>query len=264
MMCVSCSGIIGDTDYTHYETVRAVENATVEGKLVQYSRGTGYYYYDLNEWKARIISADCYDLDISKTNESGNILYGCGTSFYIGNEQFNWIVKTALNFDDKPEKDWGVIVLVNYYNPSSRDGTTQNPRFASVYPKFNDMLKAFNTQSGYSVSYTFSENHSYDLSVVGDWSKSADRSDIPYLICVLSGHIFTDAYYNYNGINHIVTANQFCDDRSADNRIVRIAATRTQNLFDILNIDLVQRKIRVFRPGPTATGKAAIAFCPMA
>lgn len=55
----------------------------------------------------RIICVDCFDLDITQTNGLGNIIYECGTSFYISNEQFNWIVNTALNFDDKEEKDGG-------------------------------------------------------------------------------------------------------------------------------------------------------------
>ena len=210
---------------------------------------SGYYYYDLDEWKVRIIGVDCYDLDFSKTDESGKILYSTASSFYIGNEQFNWITDYALNFDDKPEKDWGVIVFMNYYRPTDSNGTQAQPRFASVYPKFNKMLHAFNTQSVFSDKYEFPENHFYDLTLYRDWTKYADRTDKPYVICVLSGFLFADANYNYDGINYIVTANQYCSDASSDKRIVRVPYTRTQNLFDILNIDLVQRKIRVFRYG---------------
>ena len=210
---------------------------------------SGYYYYDLDEWKVRIISVDCNDLDFSKTDESGKILYSSPASFYIGNEQFNWIVDYALYFDDKTEKDWGVIVFMNSYRPTDLYGTSVQPRFESIYPKFNKMLQAFNTQSVFREKYEFQENHFYDLDVYRNWTKYADLTDKPYVICVLSGHIYADANYNYDGINHIVTANQFCSDAYSDKRIVRVPYTRTQNLFDILNIDLVQRKIRVFRYG---------------
>ena len=234
------SGIWFDKAEKEYSIVR---NTKANGEK------SGYYYYDLDEWKVRIISVDCFDLDFSKTNESGNVLYISASSFYIGNEQFNWIVNYALNFDDKSEKDWGVIVFMNNYRPTDRDGTSAQPRFESVYPKFNKMLQAFNTQSVFYEKYDFPENSFYDLVCYGDWKRYADVKDKPYVICVLSGHIYADANYNYDGINHIVTANQFCSDASSDKRIVRVPYTRTQNLFDILNIDLVQRKIRVFRYG---------------
>jgi len=253
-----------DKDWGEIWFDRAEEQYHIVRKMKSNGWKSGYYYYDLDEWKVRIISADCYDVDISKTDESGKVLYWGGSSYYIGNEQFEWIAKTALNFDDKPEKDWGVIVFMNFYRVTDHDGTSVNPKFASIYPKFNEMLKAFNTQSEYKEVYEFPANHFYDLSVYADWTKYADRKDKPYVICVLSGHISADLYDKPGGINHIVTANQYCGGDFSDNRIVRLPATRTQNLFDILNIDLVQRKIRVFRYGAGANcyGEGGDRFLP--
>ena len=241
--------VLSDKDWNGLWFDKAEKEYKIVRKTKSSGEKSGYYYYDLEDWKVRIISADCYDLDFSKTDESGKILYRATSSYYISSEQFNWIVDKALNFDDKPEKDWGVIVFMNFYRPTDHEGTSAQPRFASVYPKFNKMLQAFNTQSVFLEKYEFPENHFYDLVSYGNWTKYADRPDKPYVICVLSGHIFADANYNYDGINHIVTANQYCSDEYSDKRIVRVPATRTQNLFDILNIDLVQRKIRVFRYG---------------
>ena len=241
--------VLSDKDWSGIWFDKAEKEYNIVRNTKSNGEKSGYYYYDLDEWKVRIISVDCYDLDFTKTNESGKILYNCASSFYIGIEQFNWIVDIALNFDEKQEKDWGVIVFMNLYRPTDRDGTSANPKFPSVYPKFNKMLQAFNTQSVFLEKYEFPENHFYDFLCYGNWQRYADRTDKPYVICVLSGHIFADANYNYDGINHIVTANQFCSDAFSDKRIVRVPYTRTQNLFDILNIDLVQRKIRVFRYG---------------
>ena len=213
---------------------------------------SGYYYYDLNDWKIRFICLDCFDVDVSKTDENGDILYWGGTSFYVANEQFNWVINTALNFDDKSEKDWGVIVFTHFYRPYDINGSKVSPVFESVYPRFNRMLQAFNSQSSFAEEYVFSENHFYDLSVKGDWTRYSNQSEKPYLICVLSGHIHTDAYHHFDGINQIITANQFCGDTASDIRINRVAGTRSQNLFDIINLDLLQRKIRIIRYGAGA------------
>lgn len=197
----------------------------------------------------RLICVDCFDLDITQTNESGNILYECGTSFYIGNEQFNWIVNTALNFDDKVEKDWGVIIFMHAFNLTAKNGTSVTPAFSSVYPKFKEMLYAFNAQSIYKEDYCFPDNQFYNLSINSDWTRYRTIEKRPYLICLLFGHIHTDDYHNYNGINHIITANQFCGEEYCDIRLNRVVGTSTQNLFDIINIDLIQRRIRVIRYG---------------
>lgn len=213
---------------------------------------SGYYYYDLKAWKVRIISIDCFDVDYSKTDSKGNILYWGGTSNYIANEQFNWIVHTALNFDDKEEKDWGVVLFTHFYRPSDKDGTSIEPVFESIYKKFNDMLLAFNKQSAFSLTYSFPQNDFYDLSVNVDWRRYAEEDKKPYLICILSGHQHTDIYMNWWGAKHIVTANQFCGTQSSDERIKRIPSSKSQNLFDILNIDLKERKMRIFRYGASA------------
>ena len=57
---------------------------------------------------------------------------------------------------------------------------------------------------------------------------------------------------NWWGAKHIVTANQFCGMQYSDERIKRSPSSRSQNLFDILNIDLKERKMRIFRYGASA------------
>ena len=249
----------GEVWYNRAETeYHIVRNTKSNGEK------SGYYYYDLNDWKIRIISLDCFDVDVSKTDENGDILYWGGTSFYIADEQFNWVVNIALNFDDKSEKDWGVIVFTHLYRPSDTNGSMVSPVFDSIYPKLNRMFHAFNSQSTFTEEYVFPENHFYDLSVKADWTRYSNQSEKPYLICVLSGHVHTDAYYQLNGINQIITANQFCGDTASDLRINRVAGTRTQNLFDIINLDLVQRRIRIIRYGAGANcyGEGGDRFLP--
>lgn len=243
---------LSDKDWGDIWFNRAEEQYHIMRKIKSNGQKSGYYYYDLNDWKVRLICVDCFDVDINKTDENGEILYWGGTSYYIANEQYNWIVQEALNFDDKEEKDWGVVVFTHAYRLADKYGTIQTPMFDAIYPKFNEMLKAFNSQSTYNEVYSFPENHFYDLSVSGDWTRYANQEKKPYLICVLSGHIHTDTYNNIEGTHFITTANQFCGNYWSDIRINRVAGTRSQNLFDILNIDLTQRKIRVIRYGAGA------------
>ena len=238
-----------DEDWDSVWYNRAETEYGIVRNLKKNGQKSGYYYYDLEDWKVRIVSVDCFDVDWEKMDDEGNILYWGGTSYYIADEQFNWIANCALDFDDKREKDWGVIVFTHFYQPAYRDGTSIKPVFESVYRKFNDMLIAFNNQASFSKEYIFPANSFYNLNVKADWSRYAGLTQKPYLICVLSGHIHTDDYFNWDGVQHIITANQFCGETASDIRLSRVAGTSTQNLFDIINIDLKQRKIRVIRYG---------------
>lgn len=249
---VSPSQMLSDKDWSDVWYDRAEKEYGIVRHLLPNGQKSGYYYYDLEKWKVRIISVDCFDMDYTKTNARGDIMYWGGTSNYIANEQFNWVANTALNFDDKAEKDWGVIVFTHFYRPSDKDGTSIEPIFESVYKRFNSMLLAFNKQQPYSESYLFPQNPFYNLSVNAGWSRYAPLERKPYLICVLSGHQHTDIYMNWWGAVHLVTANQFCGKEYSDERIERTPGTNSQNLFDILNIDLKKRKLRVIRYGASA------------
>lgn len=249
---VAPSQVLTDDDWGKVWFDKAEQQYGIVRHIKADGKKSSYYYYDLEAWKVRIISLDCFDVDLSLTNEHGDVLYWARTSNYFANEQFNWVANSALNFDDKEEKGWGVILFTHFYRPSDIDGTSIEPVFESIYKKFNSMLLAFNKQSSFEENYTFPQNHYYDLSVSGDWSRYASLEKKPYLICVLSGHQHTDIYMDWWGAKHFVTANQFCGNEFSDERIIRTPGTSSQNLFDILNIDLRQKKIRIIRYGASA------------
>lgn len=246
------SSMMSDSDWDNMWYDQAEKEYGIERNVKSDGQKSGYYYYDLDSWKVRIVCLDCFDVDYSKTDSKENILYWGGTSFYLSNEQFQWVIDTALDFDDKEEKDWGVIVFTHFYRPSDSTGTSVQPVFESVYKKLNSVLLAFNKQSSCAIEYSFPQNDFYNLSIKGDWTRYSGLEKKPYLICVLSGHQHTDIYMNWWGVAHIVTANQFCGKEASDERILRQAGTRSQNLFDIVNIDLKERKLRVIRYGASA------------
>ena len=243
------SQVLDDDDWGQVWFNKAETDYGIVRQTKSNGKKSGYYYYDLTAWKVRIICVDCTDVDTSKTNQSGNVLYSGGSAWYVANEQFNWICNTALNFDDKAEKDWGVIVFMHYYRPSDTEGTSIEPIFAPIYRKFNNMLLAFNSQSTFVENYTFADNTFYNLAINASWTRYANLDAKPYLIGVISGHTHTDNNVNWDGVQQIVTANQFCGENASDLRIKRVALTATQNLFDLFVIDLKAKKIRAIRYG---------------
>lgn len=244
------SSVLNEDDWDAVWFGRAENQYGIVRKTKANGKKSGYYYYDIPAFKVRIVSLDCYDLDFSKTDASGNVLYAPGSASYIANEQMNWLASTALNFDNKSDKGWGVLIFLHYSgNPADEYGTTIEPRFRSIYGAFNRMLVAFSNRTTYSEEYTFADNAFYDLSISADWSRYAELESAPYLIGVLSGHRHWDYNYNWNGVQNIFTANQFCGEYYSDDRVKRTAGTHTQNLFDIFSIDLPKRKIRAIRYG---------------
>ena len=161
----------------------------------------------------------------------------------------DWVINEALDFDDKSDKDWGVLFFTHYYRATDTVGTDIEPVFASIYPVFNNLVKAFNEHATYSYQYTFADNNWFDLNISADWTRYANLDKKPFLIGILSGHTHVDVLYTVNGVQNIATANQFCGEGSSDIKLKRVAYTKTQNLFDVVNIDLKARKIRCFRYG---------------
>lgn len=270
--------------------------------IVRQAKSSGkkstWHYYDIESKKVRIICIDVMDADKSIVNENNKVVYYGGVGFYISNEQFNWVANTALNFDDKDEKDWGVIIvshvgttygvnckdandgnqiqswvsgtsyavgeLVKESNVSYRcieansDAVFDNSKWKELNPekdidKFSLMLKAFNEQSTYSESYTFSGDSYFNLSVSADWTRYSNLEKKPYIICWLIGHEHTDKNTAINGIQMIWSLNGSCTIASSDNRVARIPGSSTQNSFDLISIDLKDKKIRIVKYGAGVT-----------
>jgi predicted phosphodiesterase len=205
-----------------------------------------WHYYDIADKKIRIIAVDVQDTDKEKTNASGNVYYHGGVAWYISNEQMNWIVDVALNFDDKTDKNWGVIVVSHQWNYA--DYTDDNPKYQDATLQLQHILNAFNTQGTYTRDYTFASDSFFDMYVSADFTRYASESNPPHVICWLLGHEHLDQYKQVEGINIIGTT---CGavDTTGDPRVARIVDTVTQNAFDLISVDTEQRKIRCVRYG---------------
>lgn len=211
-----------------------------------------WHYKDFSDKKIRVISVDVQDTDKSVADGSGYVLYSGQKAWYISNEQMNWIANTALNFDNKVEKDWGVIIVLHQcisYIDTWYDTSAVSPAYESAIHKLLYLCKAFNTQGTYSDNYTFATDSFYNLSINADFSRYASETKKPYMICWLSGHEHIDMCKTIEGINILWILNGSCTDASADSRVARIGNTSTQNAFNLISVDTTERKIRVVRYG---------------
>lgn len=234
--------VFTDSDYSNLFYWFSEETyGTVHQKKSNGFRST-WNYYDVDKHKIRIICVDFQDIDKTVTNEKGHVKYSGANGFYVSNEQMNWIANVALNFDDKADKDWGVIIVCHHF-------PQDNPDYENAGEKLLDICVAFNNGDTYENHYKNELNSFFDIDVNADYTRYKDLEKKPHIICWLMGHIHDDVHEVKKGIHFIYTTNASASQRSGDARLLRIPGTVTQNAFDIVNIDTKTRKIRMFRYG---------------
>ncbi len=209
------------------------------------SRST-WHYIDIEKHKIRIISLDSLTTDRSVTDENGFVKYFSKYGSHFSGEQLNWLANTALNFDDKEEKDWGIILTFHMFPVDFGYHLDSNEAFLSI-------CSAFKNADKYSCEFVQEDNHFFDIKVCADFSRYAGLEKKPHFICMLLGHDHEDKNEVINGINVIWSLNSSASSLYGDARVMRYPGTPTQNAFDILNIDTKNRKIRMFRYGAGVT-----------
>ena len=243
--------VFTDRDWSELFFDYAEENFGIVRQTKKNGEKSTWHYLDLDAKKIRIISVDPQDTDktvVFKSGEAGEALEGTcklhgGKSFYISNEQINWIASTALNFDDKAEKDWGVILA---FHQTQRG---ENPYHEDAIDKLFALCEALNHASVYDNEYVNADNAFFNWSVHADFTRYANLEKKPHIVCVLLGHMHEDIYKVSHGLHLIWTLNNSAIIASGDARIARVPGTVTQNSFDIVNIDTRERRIRLFRYG---------------
>lgn len=232
--------VFTDKDWSDMFLDFAEENFGIVRQTKESGDRSTWHYLDIEDRKIRIISVDVQDTDKKTTNDEGTVLLHGGVSWYISNEQMNWIANTALNFDYKEDKDWGVIFAMHQHMWGTK-------LHESAIEKLLEMCAAFNEGKTYDEEYT-NPNPFFNLNVHADFTRySGDKS--PHVICWLLGHDHLDKYEKRLGINMIWTLNNSATTVSSDARVARVKGTSTQNSFDVVSVDTLHRKVRVFRYG---------------
>ncbi len=236
------SEVFTDTDWGNMFLDYAEEKYGIIRQTKKSSEKSTWHYLDLDEHKIRIISVDAQDTDKTTVDDEGFVKYYGGKSFYISEEQIRWIIDVALNFDEKEEKDWGVI-LAFHQIPADK------PEYQNSVTELIRICAAFNTQSVYTNKFVCDTNSFFNWDVTADFTRYSVCDKKPHIICFLIGHDHVDKAEVRDGINLIWTANGSATTDYSDARLARVLGTSTQNCFDILNIDTRKRKIRMFRYG---------------
>jgi 3-isopropylmalate dehydratase small subunit len=179
---------------------------------------------------------------LTVTDEKGFVKYFSKYGSHFSGEQLDWFANVALNFDDKEEKDWGVILTFHMFPENFGYHLDSNEAFLGICSAFKEAKK-------YSCELLQEDNSFFDIKVDADFSRYADLSQKPHFICMLLGHDHEDKNTQVCGINVIWSLNSSASSLYGDARVMRYPGTATQNAFDILNIDTKCRKIRMFRYG---------------
>ena len=249
--------VLTDKDWGNLFLNHAEEKYGIVRQIKKSGEKSTWHYYDIEDSKIRIVAVDIQDSDKNVLNENGICKLHGGNSWYISNEQMNWIANEAFNFDNKHDKDWGIIITHHQY--------PRNPKFhENAADVLLDLCVALNDQGTYSHTYKHQENSFFDMDVSADFTRYAKEERKPHIICWLLGHDHERKNDVRKGINIIFTINGSCSTSSSDPRIVRLPGTCTQNSFDVVNIDTTHRKIRIFSygAGTTCYGVSGDRFLP--
>lgn len=238
--------VFTDADWSKIYLDFAENNFGVVRQLKKNGEKSTWHYLDIEDKKIRIISVDVQDTDKVSVNEKGTVKYYGALSIYITEEQMMWIANTALDFSDKPEKDWGVIFA--FHQTSHNDPGCQNAVDELIH-----LCAAFNKQEKYEKKFICEENSFFNWDIKADFSYYNKFEEKPHIICFTVGHCHIDSHEIREGINIIYSIQGACTTVASDARYARIPGTCVQNSFSIFNIDTKKRKIRIFRYGAGVT-----------
>ncbi len=249
--------VLTDKDWGELFLNHAEEKFKIHRQIKKNGEKSTWHYYDIKDKRVRVVAVDIMDSDKTTVTEKGTCKFHGGNSWYISNEQMNWVVNEAFNFDDKPQKDWGIVLTLHMYPKA--------PAFhANAADVLLDICAALNNQEKYTHHYQHEENSFFDMDIDADFTRYANEEKKPTVICWLLGHDHERKNFVRKGINIIYIISSQAGVICGDPRMARIPGTCTQNSFDVVNIDTLHRKIRVFAYGAKTTcyGESGDRFLP--
>lgn len=192
-----------------------------------------YYYYDIADYKIRIICINTCDFNLDYINSVWVSSFGTSG---ISNSQLNFIAN-ALNFN---ESGWSIIVAGHHcLRRTSNMGTTNSGiNTTNNGDVLWNILKAFKTKTAYSSQASDKGFYNHNVSVNYSNNMSND------VICCLSGHTHSDKMDMVDNIRLISV-----DSGSTERGDGRIPSSETETSIDIMTIDKTARKIYATRYG---------------
>lgn len=191
-----------------------------------------YYLYDDKNSKTRYIFTDTNEPP--EIMDNGKLRYGGQHNFVQSQEQLDWLVNTALQFD---EAGWSAVVIGHSFErPDNKTESGENYYLTPM----RDIVNAYKEGGSLHKSY-------YD----GDMERrvDADFSDgmRAELICMVMGHYhFDDVDYEKNGLPYILTAHGTMYNTGSHKKY---DGTKTEISFDVITIDKNARTIYITKVG---------------
>lgn len=206
-------------------------------KMAGSDRDHLYFYIDFPSQRIRIICLNSTDITYMDDG-GGNLIYNGQHDTGFSNEQLNWVVNEALNFDtvEAPD-DWAVITMqhitdLHLYN-YSQWYVDENHNGQVMWSIFN----AFQNRTAYSFTR---ESGDYACSVDCDFT-SVKQS----IICRITGHTHADRSY-FDETNHILYISTRC---AGTRESYDEPGTANESAFDIFTFDRSANKIYADRFG---------------
>lgn len=225
--------------FTHKELYELFYNHVPgQGAKVNTDNGSLYYYFDELQSKTRFVMLDTGDVPYI-FDEHGKLLYGGQHLFALSQNQIDWLVNEALNFN---EEGWNIVFVTHSIQRPS--DTTANEkelfRHLKVLTELTDAYKR-------GEKYAFDSDEKYfGLHIDVDFSQYK-RGDI---IAFLVGDFHTDAVEkSKSGINYILTANAVMYCTSSPSYVQRKDGDKTEILFDVITVNKKTRTIHIVRVG---------------
>jgi hypothetical protein len=190
-----------------------------------------YAYYDFPNQKIRAISLSGFE-NPEVYNDDGTIKYKRGVASVFTTKQLNWLVQAL-----KISSDWSVII----FNHSPYEGFYNNAPYSYItnlnHNVLKDILKAF--VNGTKVA-SVGANTDFPANITADFSEQGEGT----LITNVFGHEHRDAEKVV--IDDIPAILRTCDIALTPDRVV---GTSSEYGFDIIEIDVLKRKIKFNRFG---------------
>lgn len=194
-----------------------------------------YFYKDYPSKKIRLIVLNSFDFP-ETVNEDGTYKYNFLKDSAYRNSQLNWLANSALML---PNNDWQVVIYTHCPLPGTFEiaAGSSTPLSQTNSESLIKIINAFQAGSNLEI------NDDGEFPVILNANYTAQGKGT--VISLISGHIHQDGQMNYRGINCIETGSSFC--YSGDTG--RVVNTETEDLWDLYEIDSVNRSIRIMRFG---------------
>lgn len=193
----------------------------------------GYYYVDFEDYKFRLVVTNSTMLGLGEATDTHK-------RWGFNKEQLEWLLNEALDFSDKHTPSEWTTLVVGHHNTNQRYSFTTKAVNGEV---LEQILKSFKEGSNFSDS-TLNINH--------DFTQQGQMKLIGYLF----GHCHYDVLDLQSDLGyHMIattcslpqyiepTPNEFCKSWE------RAKGTNQEYAWDIINIDLVNRLVKMYRVG---------------